>query len=247
MVDWRKLLDSEPESKDLPRVLRLPGTYNVKPDYAPDFPAVAFVKRDMSCLYAIDELAAMVPPRPVVQTHKSSYVPSAETPRRRAYSQMVIRKTVDRLASAPEGTRHHSAMVAGFAMADLVAGGWIGSGDALSELEAGVRGFNKPGDAYAVAEWAFYRGGNTPAQFPDSFEEVEPHFNPQGFACCPEHPDLPLRPGKKGGYYCSKRMDAGYCDYRWAGDNYTPPTDMSLSAFRQSIISGFVSKSRVEV
>lgn len=66
------------EVKDLARVLRVPGTRNIKAKYAPSFPVVAFIKRDMGCLYDLGELAAYLPakPKPVVarpQVERSTY------------------------------------------------------------------------------------------------------------------------------------------------------------------------------
>jgi predicted P-loop ATPase len=52
-VDW---LGADSGAKDLARVLRVPGTLNRKPKYAPDYPTVDIVKFDMSTAYTFDEL-----------------------------------------------------------------------------------------------------------------------------------------------------------------------------------------------
>lgn len=41
---WVDLIGCDPVSKDLARVLRVPGTKNVKPQYAPNFPLVSVIK-----------------------------------------------------------------------------------------------------------------------------------------------------------------------------------------------------------
>jgi hypothetical protein len=69
---WVKAAGADDEAKDLARVLRVPGTYNHKPHYAPDFPQVHFVEWSPLRLYdlpdlieaAHDELEAMKPKPP---------------------------------------------------------------------------------------------------------------------------------------------------------------------------------------
>jgi DNA-binding MarR family transcriptional regulator len=53
---WVRLTDSDDGSKDLARVLRVPGTFNVKSGYAPDYPTVHWLKTDLDLLYSIDTL-----------------------------------------------------------------------------------------------------------------------------------------------------------------------------------------------
>ncbi len=58
---WVDRVGTDPASKDLCRVLRVPGTRNVKAAYGPDFPVVAFERCDMGALFDPGELAALVP------------------------------------------------------------------------------------------------------------------------------------------------------------------------------------------
>jgi len=48
--------------KDLARVLRIPGTYNYKPEYGPKAPLVSFVSFDASLQYNLAELVQLLPP-----------------------------------------------------------------------------------------------------------------------------------------------------------------------------------------
>lgn len=48
--------------KDLARVLRVPGTYNYKPDYGPKAPLVEFVAFDAERQYNLAQLVALLPP-----------------------------------------------------------------------------------------------------------------------------------------------------------------------------------------
>ena len=51
---WVDLVGGDPASKDLARVLRLPGTQNRKTHYAPNFPTVTFVEADDRRLFSLD-------------------------------------------------------------------------------------------------------------------------------------------------------------------------------------------------
>lgn len=53
---WVDLIGCDPVSKDLARVLRVPGTSNVKPQYAPNFPIVSVIEYDETRIYSFAEI-----------------------------------------------------------------------------------------------------------------------------------------------------------------------------------------------
>lgn len=57
---WDTHVTGDNHVKDLARVLRVPGTYNRKPEYAPNYPQVEVVKFDMGQQYELDELTTQV-------------------------------------------------------------------------------------------------------------------------------------------------------------------------------------------
>ncbi len=57
---WVMSVGGDEGAKDLARVLRVPGTRNYKPQYAPDFPVVTFVRTDFERVYTLDELERLV-------------------------------------------------------------------------------------------------------------------------------------------------------------------------------------------
>lgn len=61
---WVDRVKSDPASKDLCRVLRVPGTRNIKASYGPNFPLVSFETCDMGALFDMGELAALAPAKP---------------------------------------------------------------------------------------------------------------------------------------------------------------------------------------
>lgn len=62
-ADFVKKVGGEKESKDLARVLRLPGSHNYKAAYGPDYPEVRFDKVDFALLYVLDDLVERRSPR----------------------------------------------------------------------------------------------------------------------------------------------------------------------------------------
>lgn len=54
-ADWVSFVGSDDGAKDIARVLRVPGTRNYKPAYAPNFPRVSFVKADFDLLYELTD------------------------------------------------------------------------------------------------------------------------------------------------------------------------------------------------
>jgi len=71
---WVALVGGDNGAKDLTRVLRVPGTTNYKPDYAPDFPRVHFVRADLDRLYDLENLAALIPtPYSEARSHRTTH------------------------------------------------------------------------------------------------------------------------------------------------------------------------------
>jgi hypothetical protein len=64
-ADFVLRVGGDPGAKDLPRVLRLPGTHNYKPKYAPSYPEVSYVKCDLDLGYTLDDLIARRKPKTV--------------------------------------------------------------------------------------------------------------------------------------------------------------------------------------
>lgn len=64
---WVARVGADPDSKDIRRLLRVPGVYNRKKAYAPDFPLVHFVKYDLTLSYTLDQIESLLPPAEVRQ------------------------------------------------------------------------------------------------------------------------------------------------------------------------------------
>lgn len=76
---WNDFTGGDPACKDLRRVLRIPGTLNVKPKYAPDYPLCDFVWCEMERTYTLDQIKATLPAAaPAEAAHRQ---PSHRLPR----------------------------------------------------------------------------------------------------------------------------------------------------------------------
>ncbi len=120
---WVAWVESDDDSKDLARVLRVPGRPNIKAKYAPNYPIVAFVYADFDRLYTLDELALYIPPEIVVV---ESRTPTPFTPApgdHSAYVQTAYDGEVQTVLSAPDGQKHHTLRNAAIKLAGLI---WTG-------------------------------------------------------------------------------------------------------------------------
>jgi hypothetical protein len=68
--DWVKAVGGDPAARDLARVLRVPGTVNWKPKYAPNFPRVMFVEADFDRVYDLAQFDDLL------VEHKSKSTPA---------------------------------------------------------------------------------------------------------------------------------------------------------------------------
>lgn len=80
-ASWVGYVGGDKASKDLARILRVPNTYNVKPQYAPSYPLVRFHSGDGE-LYDLADLEALLPPMPKVE--QSTYTPNDNNPNERS-------------------------------------------------------------------------------------------------------------------------------------------------------------------
>ena len=56
---WVDVVGGDGGAKDLPRVLRIPGTQNRKPEYGPNFPTVHFVEYNLGRLYLLSDFETL--------------------------------------------------------------------------------------------------------------------------------------------------------------------------------------------
>ena len=73
---WVHFVGGDPAASDLRRVLRVPGSHNVKPKYAPNYPLVAYHWCDLERVFDLAELVAMLPEDAPRRTPRHTYTPA---------------------------------------------------------------------------------------------------------------------------------------------------------------------------
>ncbi|WP_084049322.1 phage/plasmid primase, P4 family [Deinococcus hopiensis] len=123
------------ESTDQARILRLPGTFNLKNPQRP-LPvqvlwqdAEAWVERD-----ALDALPELEKPKPVPPSQSSGKVSQPAGNAQEKYAQSALQREVDAVRSAGEGGRNHQLNRSAFSVGTLVGAGALDEVQAAHEL-----------------------------------------------------------------------------------------------------------------
>lgn len=134
---WVTLMDGDPQSKDLARVLRVPGTTNYK--YDPPRP-VAFVQVDMARRYDIAELAALAQPfiEPSHPPANSGNSPAAGG--KTAYGAAALRGEIEKVQSVADGLKHGRLLKSAIALGGLIPAGALTEEEIIGGLEEAIRG-----------------------------------------------------------------------------------------------------------
>lgn len=122
--DWVTYTRGDNGAKDLARVLRVPGTTNYKPEYAPNFPLAKMIFADWTRVYSIDYL--------------ESFLPKPELPKDRTlptkfgkgYLEAALKNEADRVLRARDGERNDTLNKSAFSLGKLA-----GSGLSQSRIE----------------------------------------------------------------------------------------------------------------
>ena len=73
---WTAFVDGDRAASDLRRILRVPGSLNYKPKYAPNYPLVTFLWCDLDCRYNVGELDALLPAETPKAKAKAIHIPA---------------------------------------------------------------------------------------------------------------------------------------------------------------------------
>lgn len=94
---WVAAVGGDGGAKNLTRVLRVPGSYNYKPQYGPEYPCVSYRHWDISKQYVLDELRKMIPAEALERADQGSAPPATLDDFERAPKllQMLSRKRLD--------------------------------------------------------------------------------------------------------------------------------------------------------
>lgn len=139
---WIDSVGSDQCSKDLCRVLRVPGTVNTKPHYAPDFPTVEVYELNWANVYTHDQLLQAIQYDPSFECVEPSPKPFTTNnipvngDRTRKYALAVLASECDTVANCLEGSRNDTLFKSAARVGEVVAMGGIAQGEAEETLLA---------------------------------------------------------------------------------------------------------------
>lgn len=138
-ANWVDFTGGDKQSKDLARVLRVPGTRNYKPQYAPQFPTVTIVKADYNLRYDLSYLESLSKQ----ETKAAPQLPALPeiTPKPddvTYYRQRALNTAVQMIRDAVDGEKHSTLLKAARLLGGYVAGGVVVESEAVNVLETEI-------------------------------------------------------------------------------------------------------------
>jgi hypothetical protein len=130
--DWVTFVGGDPGAKDLARVLRVPGTRNLKHDHRP---VVSIVHADLSCLYDLDALEALLAARPVTPPQGNNGGNGKS-----AWAEAALADELATLARTHQGQRNEQLNRSAFALGQVVGGGLLDRSEVERSLTATALG-----------------------------------------------------------------------------------------------------------
>ncbi len=240
---WVRFCEGD-DVKDLTRVLRLPGSKNIKPKYAPNYPLVEYVYCDLDRRYSLADLVSILPADQDESVAQNA--PRRDSTARSALNgqgsiidiynaEVSIESRLEAAGYVPRGKRYcapnadkstNSSVVI---LDDNCSYHWD-TGDELADEHK-----HSAFDVYCH----FEHGGNAKAAVKAYMHEsgriLEVEYDATGVACCPIHHTPLPRAANGNGYKCHEK-DAGseWCSFYWKGTDM--PDSKTLKLSREDVI-----------
>ena len=121
---WVSWVGGDKGAKDIARVLRLPGSHNHKPKYAPDFPLVRIIDKesDPDRRHEIMALRNLLPEK--IRATAAPLTPRHSYGDRSTYVARALAQEYSRVATAQQGTRNEMLNKAAYYLGQLIAAPW---------------------------------------------------------------------------------------------------------------------------
>jgi len=138
-ANWVDFTGSDKQSKDIARVLRVPGTRNYKEQYAPDFPIVEIVKENYSLRYDLNYLDELSRPEPQPEPEPLPMPSRSATPDDVSYyCNQALTVAANMVKDAPDGEKHGALLRAARLLGGYIAGGIVAEIEAEQTLQVEI-------------------------------------------------------------------------------------------------------------
>jgi len=134
-ANWVNFTGSDGQSKDLARVLRVPGTRNYKECYAPNFPTVEIIKAKYDLTYLLDDLDEMSRPEPVEVEPLPDIPVNPICDDVERYRALALKSACEIIRKALDGEKHNTLLRAARLLGGYIAGGIVTEAEATRALE----------------------------------------------------------------------------------------------------------------
>jgi P4 family phage/plasmid primase-like protien len=159
---------SDPNAKDIARVLRLPGFYHQKDPNHPHM--VKIIHENGSGRYSMTEIAKAIPP--LKKQKKRNTAPAVSS---NIYAQKALANELAELSGTARGSRNHQLNKAAFSMGQLVAVGALDHGQVKTALLSAAAGIGlRENEACRTIKSGFESGMKEPRTFPEKMVHSEP-------------------------------------------------------------------------
>ena len=161
---------SDPNAKDIARVLRLPGFYHQKDPNHPHM--VKIIHENGSGRYSMAEIAKVIPP---AQKPEKRTAPAGNI--NNNYAQKALANELTELAGTREGSRNHQLNKAAFSLGQLIAAGELDQGQVETALLSAAAGIGLPAsEAKGAIKSGLQAGMKKPRIIPkQNSGSFEPH------------------------------------------------------------------------
>lgn len=176
--EWVKLCGADDGSKDITRVLRLPGTQNYKKDYAPDYPTVHFIKADFDAPYDMEELTSIIPPYEPPQPRERVDI-DVSSVKASKYAKSALERELNSVATAANGTRNTTLHKAAFSLGQLVGESLLNESEVIEVLSSAAAGLGLPEREASSAINSGIKGGKAKGRIlPESLNVTQTRQTP---------------------------------------------------------------------
>lgn len=176
-ANWTDYIRGDKQSKDLARVLRVPGTRNYKKCYAPNFPTVEFIKQNYNLTYSLNELEQLSQPPPMPEPSPLPPLPRLpDSTDKERFARWALTNACNMVRDSVDGEKHGTLLRAARLLGGYIAGGIVSESEAVAVLQAEIgckAGVDDMRAAHTTIEKGLAYGMAEPITLEQKLQEME--------------------------------------------------------------------------